>query len=460
MLALCVMLPAVCDVVLCACAPITTKRSPRAPCPVAAPSALPPLPYAGYGMSSALVAAAQPSAEFVAGYGMAQPQAAPGFDAATGGTRMMPTYMNDFGNFPFLSNQRHLQMAGVDAHSATSAASGHSAYGMPSMYDSLIIPGLLPADAHLAGAPAGPRATTAPPLSAGASGNADETIATVAVAAPTATSASSASARQRKTKPRRSTTPTVSHSPSMHSYAPPTSSNMVLSGALMPPHAASMWAGMGMYGGAMLPISMQPPSRPAALTPAQVPPPPLLAVANTQSSNNVVIDAVAEFLIQDNSMSMLPDDELLPSVRGNSTTAGVSASKVGAAASTQADESVQPVPSQNRLHASAGAGGAGAGAAAGAGASSSMRKKSASAKTSLKHLGGKGALQWSEKEDALLREGVERFGSEDWLGVASCVPKRTAQQCMSRWIKALHNSEAKGPWTPEEEEVIRNAVRE
>jgi hypothetical protein len=62
--------------------------------------------------------------------------------------------------------------------------------------------------------------------------------------------------------------------------------------------------------------------------------------------------------------------------------------------------------------------------------------------TGLKALGGIGALQWSAEDDALLSSAVAELGEADWSKVAACIPKRTAQQCMSRWLKALK----KGWW--------------
>lgn len=78
--------------------------------------------------------------------------------------------------------------------------------------------------------------------------------------------------------------------------------------------------------------------------------------------------------------------------------------------------------------------------------------------TGLKHMGGMGALTWSDEEDDLLRAAVEKHGIDSWASVAADVPRRTAQQCQARWIKALRRAEQKGPWTPEEDAVIMDAV--
>lgn len=75
-----------------------------------------------------------------------------------------------------------------------------------------------------------------------------------------------------------------------------------------------------------------------------------------------------------------------------------------------------------------------------------------SSQAGLKHLGGLGALAWSPEEDALLstlvqgqlttaggrgEEEGEGGAGIDWHAVSLSVPRRTAQQCLSRWVKAL-----------------------
>ena len=53
---------------------------------------------------------------------------------------------------------------------------------------------------------------------------------------------------------------------------------------------------------------------------------------------------------------------------------------------------------------------------------------------------------------------IEELGTADWTRVAQHVRGRTAQQCMSRWVKALKIGEEKGPWTEAEDAIIRAAV--
>ena len=96
--------------------------------------------------------------------------------------------------------------------------------------------------------------------------------------------------------------------------------------------------------------------------------------------------------------------------------------------------------------------------AAAAVASKATRHVSLSANAGLKAFGGRGALPGSPAEDAQLVAAIESLGMEDWTRIAQLVRGRTAQQCMSRWVKALKIGKERGPWTEEENAVIINAV--
>ena len=77
----------------------------------------------------------------------------------------------------------------------------------------------------------------------------------------------------------------------------------------------------------------------------------------------------------------------------------------------------------------------------------------------LKSFGGLGAITWTETEDAELSQAIASIGTSDWTAVAQLVPRRTAQQCMSRWLRALKQGEVKKEWHPLEDEMIRNFVQ-
>jgi hypothetical protein len=69
---------------------------------------------------------------------------------------------------------------------------------------------------------------------------------------------------------------------------------------------------------------------------------------------------------------------------------------------------------------------------------------------------GKG--KWTHEEDALLTEGVKRHGA-NWVPIAALVPGRTNFQCSSRWLRQLDPSNGnKGPWIPEEDAMLYEAV--
>jgi len=107
-----------------------------------------------------------------------------------------------------------------------------------------------------------------------------------------------------------------------------------------------------------------------------------------------------------------------------------------------------------------GGGGGGGGAAAPSAPSSASAVRSPPATAGLKSLGGLGALQWQLHEDEALISAINALGTADWTLVAQHVKGRTAQQCMSRWVKALKIGEEKGPWTASEDELIRSTVAE
>jgi hypothetical protein len=69
------------------------------------------------------------------------------------------------------------------------------------------------------------------------------------------------------------------------------------------------------------------------------------------------------------------------------------------------------------------------------------------------------AQLWTSVEDDLLRAAIARHGNH-WDKVAREVPGRNRIQCASRWRKTLRVSFAKGPWSTEEDELLRQVVAE
>mmetsp|Transcript_21756 Transcript_21756/g.28164 ORF Transcript_21756/g.28164 Transcript_21756/m.28164 type:complete len:671 (+) Transcript_21756:119-2131(+) len=68
--------------------------------------------------------------------------------------------------------------------------------------------------------------------------------------------------------------------------------------------------------------------------------------------------------------------------------------------------------------------------------------------------------RWTDAEDAALVAGVDKFGERRWKAIAAGVGSRDHMQCLQRWKKVLKRGLAKGQWTREEDELIREAMRE
>jgi hypothetical protein len=58
---------------------------------------------------------------------------------------------------------------------------------------------------------------------------------------------------------------------------------------------------------------------------------------------------------------------------------------------------------------------------------------------------------WTEEEDAVLRDTVQKYGPQKWSLIARFLPNRLGKQCRERWVNHLDPSISKEPWCPEEE---------
>lgn len=65
---------------------------------------------------------------------------------------------------------------------------------------------------------------------------------------------------------------------------------------------------------------------------------------------------------------------------------------------------------------------------------------------------------WTPEEDDILREAVETYKGKNWKKIAESFPGRTDVQCLHRWQKVLNPELVKGPWSKEEDEVIIQMV--
>ncbi|CAN8327056.1 unnamed protein product [Cochlearia groenlandica] len=66
--------------------------------------------------------------------------------------------------------------------------------------------------------------------------------------------------------------------------------------------------------------------------------------------------------------------------------------------------------------------------------------------------------QWTPEEDDVLCQAVERFQGKNWKKIAECVKDRTDVQCLHRWQKVLNPELVKGPWSKEEDNTIIDLV--
>lgn len=71
---------------------------------------------------------------------------------------------------------------------------------------------------------------------------------------------------------------------------------------------------------------------------------------------------------------------------------------------------------------------------------------------------------WKPEEDSKLQELVNKYGvaaadqARNWKKIAGFFRDRTDVQCLHRWQKVLNPSLVKGPWTQDEDELVRQMV--
>jgi hypothetical protein len=66
--------------------------------------------------------------------------------------------------------------------------------------------------------------------------------------------------------------------------------------------------------------------------------------------------------------------------------------------------------------------------------------------------------KWSPSEDEQLRAAVEKMGERRWKRIAECVSDRSHVQCLQRWQQVLRPGLRKGPWTKQEDVLLRKAI--
>ncbi|XP_062002178.1 transcription factor MYB3R-2 isoform X2 [Rosa rugosa] len=65
---------------------------------------------------------------------------------------------------------------------------------------------------------------------------------------------------------------------------------------------------------------------------------------------------------------------------------------------------------------------------------------------------------WTPQEDETLRNAVAKFKGKNWKKIAQYFPDRSEVQCLHRWQKVLNPELVKGPWTQEEDDKIVELV--
>mmetsp|Transcript_31718 Transcript_31718/g.94259 ORF Transcript_31718/g.94259 Transcript_31718/m.94259 type:complete len:516 (+) Transcript_31718:51-1598(+) len=69
-------------------------------------------------------------------------------------------------------------------------------------------------------------------------------------------------------------------------------------------------------------------------------------------------------------------------------------------------------------------------------------------------------MVWTPEEDAKLLRMVAQYGPSSWSQIAQHLPGRVGKQCRERWFNNLCPEVRKGGWSPEEDRVIFESVRE
>ena len=67
--------------------------------------------------------------------------------------------------------------------------------------------------------------------------------------------------------------------------------------------------------------------------------------------------------------------------------------------------------------------------------------------------------KWTNQEDDTLKNFVTNYGEKQWKKSSVLISGRSAIQCFHRWSKILKPGLIKGPWTVEEDDILRGWVK-
>jgi hypothetical protein len=68
--------------------------------------------------------------------------------------------------------------------------------------------------------------------------------------------------------------------------------------------------------------------------------------------------------------------------------------------------------------------------------------------------------KFTSEEDSLLRRLVSQLGDDSWPQIAQGMHHRNARQCKERWTNYLSPSVSNSPWTPQEDRLLEDKIRE
>ncbi|EQC31459.1 hypothetical protein SDRG_11057 [Saprolegnia diclina VS20] len=66
--------------------------------------------------------------------------------------------------------------------------------------------------------------------------------------------------------------------------------------------------------------------------------------------------------------------------------------------------------------------------------------------------------KWTQDEDDLLRQAVDKYGPRNWKAIAKHVGRRNHAQCLQRWRKVLFPGLRRGNWSHEEDCLLQSQI--
>ncbi|POM64227.1 Myb-like DNA-binding protein [Phytophthora palmivora] len=72
----------------------------------------------------------------------------------------------------------------------------------------------------------------------------------------------------------------------------------------------------------------------------------------------------------------------------------------------------------------------------------------------------KPVCKWTEKEDLMMLKLVQKYGTRHWTVIGTKLPGRNGKQCRERWHNQLDPAIRKEPWTPDEEHILKEFLKE